>query len=127
MDISVDRRTRSSRDDAFDVVFLLWSELEAHLERRSKELNSEVRNYPTPIARCDEQLTKLIEQRTRAAYRLKLVAGLGPSRNGAAAVQGLERIRAFLMSPEAAGDDEVELAILSRLKAALAEPRQIDR
>jgi hypothetical protein len=35
------------------------------LERRIAELSAEIRNYPTPIARCDEQLTALIEERTR--------------------------------------------------------------
>ncbi len=36
------------------------------LERRARALQEEVRAYPTPIARCDEQLPKLIERRTRA-------------------------------------------------------------
>jgi hypothetical protein len=34
------------------------------LEKRIAELSLEIRNYPTPIARCDEQLTKLLEQRS---------------------------------------------------------------
>ena len=28
-------------------------------------LSDEIRRYPTPIARCDEQLTELIERRAR--------------------------------------------------------------
>jgi hypothetical protein len=35
------------------------------LARRIEELSEEIRNYPTPIARCDEQLTGLIEERSR--------------------------------------------------------------
>ena len=35
------------------------------LERRLAEVSAEIRNYPTPIARCDEQLTALIEERAR--------------------------------------------------------------
>jgi len=35
------------------------------LARRIEELSVEIRNYPTPIARCDEQLTALIEERSR--------------------------------------------------------------
>ena len=35
------------------------------LSRRIAELSEEIRNYPTPIARCDEQLTALIEERSR--------------------------------------------------------------
>ena len=30
-----------------------------------EELSQEIRNYPTPIARCDEQLTALIDERSR--------------------------------------------------------------
>jgi hypothetical protein len=35
------------------------------LARRIEELSAEIRGYPTPIARCDEQLTALIEERSR--------------------------------------------------------------
>ena len=35
------------------------------IARRIDELSEEIRNYPTPIARCDEQLTGLIEERAR--------------------------------------------------------------
>jgi hypothetical protein len=34
-----------------------------YVEERIAELSEEIRSYPTPIARCDEQLTALIEQR----------------------------------------------------------------
>jgi chorismate mutase len=40
------------------------------LERRLAELSSEVRHYPTPIARCDEQLAALLEERTRVLEEL---------------------------------------------------------
>lgn len=36
----------------------------ASLERRIAELSEEIRHYPTPIARCDEQLGALIEERS---------------------------------------------------------------
>jgi len=35
-----------------------------NLARRIAELSEEIRNYPTPIARCDEQLTALLEERS---------------------------------------------------------------
>jgi hypothetical protein len=41
-------------------------ELEIELER----VNAELRAYPTPIARCDEQLAELIERRARLLGRL---------------------------------------------------------
>ena len=31
---------------------------------RIAELSAEIRNYPTPIARCDEQLTALLDERS---------------------------------------------------------------
>jgi len=35
------------------------------LTRRIDLLSEEIRNYPTPIARCDEQLTALLDERSR--------------------------------------------------------------
>ena len=35
------------------------------LDTRIAELSDEIRRYPTPIARCDEQLTELLERRAR--------------------------------------------------------------
>jgi chorismate mutase len=34
-------------------------------ERRIAELSEEIRRYPGPIARCDEQLLALLEERSR--------------------------------------------------------------
>ena len=35
------------------------------IERRIEELSREIRAYPGPIARCDEQLTALLDERSR--------------------------------------------------------------
>ncbi len=43
----------------------------AELRRRLDALNLEIRNYPTPIARCDDQLTGLIEARAKARAELE--------------------------------------------------------
>lgn len=43
----------------------------AELRRRFDALAEEIRHYPTPIARCDEQLTKLLEERTRLLAELQ--------------------------------------------------------
>jgi chorismate mutase len=40
------------------------------LRRRIEALSQEIRNYPTPIARCDEQLTQLLEERARLMAQL---------------------------------------------------------
>ena len=45
--------------------------MKAQLEKRIAELNAEIRHYPTPIARCDEQLTALIEQRAKLLLDLE--------------------------------------------------------
>ena len=39
--------------------------MSTELQRRIDELSREIRAYPTPIARCDEQLTELLERRAR--------------------------------------------------------------
>ena len=44
----------------------------AYLERRRDALIEEVRHYPTPIARCDVQLSALLEARTEALALLAL-------------------------------------------------------
>jgi hypothetical protein len=48
------------------------------ITRRIEELSEEIRNYPTPIARCDEQLTGLIEERSRLLNELKKPIGCTP-------------------------------------------------
>lgn len=52
--------------DALEVVCALV----AALERRVAELSEEVRSYPGPIARCDDQLPALIERRNRVQEAL---------------------------------------------------------
>jgi hypothetical protein len=39
--------------------------MRAELMERIKQLSLEIRHYPTPIARCDEQLTALIDERSK--------------------------------------------------------------
>ena len=41
------------------------------LERQLAELSEEIRHYPTPIARCDEQLADLLERRARVLAALR--------------------------------------------------------
>jgi hypothetical protein len=48
---------------------LLCRDIRAYLERRGRALSEAVRSYPTPIARCDEQLPALLESR-REVLRL---------------------------------------------------------
>ena len=41
------------------------------LEQRLAELSDEIRHYPTPIARCDDQLLDLLERRSQVLAKLK--------------------------------------------------------
>jgi hypothetical protein len=47
------------------------------LQKRLEELSCEIRDYPTPIARCDEQLAQLLEERSALITRLKLLEDQG--------------------------------------------------
>ncbi len=49
------------------------------LERRIAEISAEIRNYPTPIARCDEQLVALIEERSLLMNSLNNIKDPEPS------------------------------------------------
>lgn len=53
-----------------------WSSLRARLEERRRELHEAVRVYPSPIARCDDQLPKLIAQRDAAQQACRIAADL---------------------------------------------------
>jgi len=39
--------------------------MSTYLEQRLAELNEEIRNYPGPIARCDQHLPALLEERAK--------------------------------------------------------------
>ena len=45
--------------------------MSADLEKRLAELNQEIRNYPGPIARCDQHLPALLEERARLTAELE--------------------------------------------------------
>ena len=57
-----------------------WRDLRDHLERRARELADEVRAYPSPIARCDDQLPWLIAERSRAIEVARLAADMETKR-----------------------------------------------
>jgi hypothetical protein len=45
--------------------------MSAYLERKLAQLNQEIRTYPGPIARCDEQLPALLEERAKLIAELQ--------------------------------------------------------
>ena len=52
--------------------------MRAALERRIAELCAEIRAYPGPIARCDEQLGALLEQRAALLHELETHLACSP-------------------------------------------------
>ena len=45
--------------------------MSAWIEKRITELSEEIRHYPGPIARCDEHLPALLEERARLMSQLQ--------------------------------------------------------
>jgi hypothetical protein len=88
----------------------LWADLQRHLQGRVARLNDEISHYPTPIARCDQHLAALLEQRSVLYGRLQQMDEL------AAAIRTVET---FLAARADAADD-LETALRARLRAELA-------
>ncbi len=99
-----------------------WATLKTHLAAKTRELNAEVHSYPTPIARCDDQLPKLLEQRGRAVLQLQLANALGDTPQRGTDAEWRRKVGEFLARPDAATDDDIEAAIRARLRAALSAP-----
>ena len=70
-----------------------WRALRTRLEARAAELAEEVRHYPGPIARCDDQLPALLAERSRAAELARLAARLEDERAMLTEAQWIERVR----------------------------------
>jgi len=45
--------------------------MSAYLDQRLARLNEEIRHYPGPIARCDEHLLALLEERSKLISQLE--------------------------------------------------------
>jgi hypothetical protein len=106
----------TDRDRAHAVAHA-WEALRAHLALRSRRLNDEVSGYPTPIARCDEQLPKLLAERAQAVRELRR------ANEAAAAADGVARVRAyaqFLAASEQSDDDAAGEVLRRRLAQALS-------
>ena len=89
-----------------------WEALRRYLESRSKDLCEEVRHYPTPIARCDVQLTKLIEHRTHALELLRRFTAIETGPLSFTAMRGF-------VAGYASSDDDIEAGLVAQLNAAL--------
>jgi hypothetical protein len=124
----VDRSSRSAeaigegaRPDTFAEAWAMFCE---HLATRIREINDEVAHYPRPIARCDVQLSKLLEERARVYRQTKVAAELGPMPPGEGDAHWLQRVDDYLAKLEPCGaDDDREAVLRSRLRRSMAEIR----
>lgn len=90
-----------------------WDALRRHLEARFRQCCDELRNYPTPIARCDDQLPKIIEQRDHARAELERMTAIATASTRFTADAAQRYLAAATQS-----DDDMETLLRSRLKAA---------
>lgn len=109
-------KSQAPEDFATGPAGTAWDALSRWLSERADELRAEVRDYPTPIARCDVQLTKLLEHRGRVISALgrmgTLEAEAGPDFPTRPAVEAV-------LAGGTATDDPVEARLHERLRASL--------
>ena len=93
------------------------NEIRLHLEDLKRALAEEIRNYPTPIPRCDAQFNHLYEQQARLARDLDRIAV--PAGKNAKHPDTIELIRQFVASAPYT-DDAAERELRSRMKKQLS-------
>ena len=99
--------------------------LGARLQIRAAALAQEVRDYPTPIARCDEQLSELLERRSRVLCALDALEEFTRHAASAAGRVALQAALGALRPGDLDADHGADLAALcdSALGALRAESR----
>ena len=107
-------KTETARDSA--KLESMWNEVKLHLEDRRRSLAAEIRNYPTPIPRCDAQFNHLYEQQARLARDLEGIGAIaGKSLKREDCIDLIER---FVASATYT-DDDGEREFKSRMKKQL--------
>ena len=95
----------------------LWKEIKDDLHRSKQVIGEEIRDYPTPIPRCDAQFNHLYEQQARLARELDRIAALSEKSLEREDYIGL--IERFVASAPYA-DDAAGRQLRSRLKSELS-------
>lgn len=72
-------KTPAATSASLDPLKKVWQRIRAHLESERDRLSWEIREYPTPIPRCDAQFNYLLEQRERIAQQLQRIDALAAS------------------------------------------------
>ncbi len=111
MTSSVTSKTATARDSA--KLESMRNEIRHHLEDLRRSLAAEIRNYPTPIPRCDAQFNHLYEQQARLARDLDGIAA--PAGKNHTRGETIELIRQFVAS-EPYTDDAAEREFRARMK-----------
>jgi hypothetical protein len=93
----------------------MWNEIVLHLEDRRRALAAEIRNYPTPIPRCDAQFNHLYEQQARLARELDRIGAVTGKTRG----DTIELIERFIASAPYT-DDGDEREFRSRMTKQLS-------
>jgi hypothetical protein len=91
----------------------MWNGIRLHLEDLRRALAAEIRNYPTPIPRCDAQFNHLYEQQARVARDLDRIGALAEKNPGGE--DYVELIGRFVASAPYT-DDGAEREFRSRMK-----------
>jgi hypothetical protein len=112
-------KTRTTARDSAKLASM-WNEIVLHLEDRRRALAVEIRDYPTPIPRCDAQFNHLYEQQARLARELDRVGAIGGK--GLKRGDCVELIERFIASAPYT-DDAAEREFRSRMKKQHSAPR----
>jgi hypothetical protein len=118
MMLSATARTKTTARNSAAKLASLWKEIVLHLEDRRRSLAAEIRNYPTPIPRCDAQFNHLYEQQARLARELDGIVALAEKNLGRE--DYIELLGRFVASAPYT-DDTAERSLRSRMKKELSE------
>lgn len=112
--------TSPVRDRREDLATLrsLWEEIRRDLLRVKREIDEEIRTYPTPIPRCDAQFNHLHEQRARLARELDRIGALDDRALGR---DDFIRLIGEFVASRPYADDTPERELRSRLRAEVSE------
>ena len=109
-------KTETARDSA--KFASMWNEVKLHLEDRRRALAAEIRNYPTPIPRCDAQFNHLYEQQSRLARDLDRISALaGTSLKREDTIELIERFIASAPYTDDCGEREFRSRMKKQLSA----------
>jgi hypothetical protein len=94
------------------------NEIRLHLEDLRRALAAEIRNYPTPIPRCDAQFNHLYEQQARLARDLERIGAIaGKSLKREDAIDLIERFVASTLYTDEDGEREFRSRMKKQLSA----------